>query len=63
MHPPVEAGESLYIMYEACIHALEGAQDPHDYMVWLNFFFILSVFLGFVPTNEPWYEGVGTETS
>jgi hypothetical protein len=46
MHPPVEARESLCIMCAACIHASEGAQDPHDYMGWLNFFFILSVFFG-----------------
>jgi hypothetical protein len=32
MHPPGEAGESLYTMYEACIHAFEGAQDPHDHV-------------------------------
>jgi hypothetical protein len=32
MHPPVEGGESLCIMYEACIHASEGVQDPHDYV-------------------------------
>jgi hypothetical protein len=46
MHPPVEPGESLCIMYEACIHAWEGAQDPHDHVGWLSFFFILSVFFG-----------------
>jgi hypothetical protein len=46
MHPPMEARESLCIKYEACIHASQGAQDLHDYMKWLNFFFILSVFFG-----------------
>jgi hypothetical protein len=47
LHPPVEAGESLCVTCEAWIHALEGAQVPHDHVGVIEFFFILSVFFGF----------------
>jgi hypothetical protein len=30
LHPPHGAGVSLYVVFEACIHALEGAQALHD---------------------------------
>jgi hypothetical protein len=32
MHPPLEAGESLCVAFEACIHASEDAQVPHDHV-------------------------------
>jgi hypothetical protein len=38
IHPPIEAGESLCVMYEACIHASEGAKDPHDHMRVIEYF-------------------------
>jgi hypothetical protein len=28
LHPPQHAGESLCVVFEACIHASEGAQAP-----------------------------------
>jgi hypothetical protein len=51
MHPPLEAGQSLCVTCEACIHALEGAQVLHDNVGMIDFFFILSVFFGFC-TNQ-----------
>jgi hypothetical protein len=52
MHPSLEAGVSLSVTYEACIHASEGAQVPHDHVGMIEFFcFTLSVFLGF-GTNQ-----------
>jgi hypothetical protein len=38
MHPPVEVGESLCKMWEACIHASEGAQVLHDHVGIIDFF-------------------------
>jgi hypothetical protein len=51
LYPPLEAGESLCITCEACIHASEGAQVPHDHMGMIEIFFILIVFFGFC-TNQ-----------
>jgi hypothetical protein len=48
---PLEAEESLCVVFEACIHALEGAQVPHDHMGMIEFIFILSVFFGLC-TNQ-----------
>jgi hypothetical protein len=39
MHPPLEAGESLCIAFEACIHASKGALVPHDHMGMIEFYF------------------------
>jgi hypothetical protein len=39
MHPLVEAGESLCVSFEACTHASEGAQDPHDHVGVIEFYF------------------------
>jgi hypothetical protein len=48
MHPLVEAGESLCVAFEACIHASEGAEDPDDQVGMVEYlYFILSVFFGF----------------
>jgi hypothetical protein len=47
LHLPVEAGESLCVTCKACIHALEGAQVPHDHVGVGKFYFYLSVFFGF----------------
>jgi hypothetical protein len=41
MHPPMEAEESLSVTYEACIHALEGAQVSHDHVGMIELFFLL----------------------
>jgi hypothetical protein len=38
-HPCVEVGESLCVTCEACIHALEGAQVPHDHVGMTEYFF------------------------
>jgi hypothetical protein len=32
LYPPLEARESLCVTCEACIHASEGAQVPHDHV-------------------------------
>jgi hypothetical protein len=32
LHPPQDAGESLCIAFESCIHVLEGAQVLHDHV-------------------------------
>jgi hypothetical protein len=32
LHPLHEAGESLCVVFEACIHASKGAQAPHDHV-------------------------------
>jgi hypothetical protein len=37
LHPPHEAGESLYFSFEACIHASKGAQAPHHHMGLIEF--------------------------
>jgi hypothetical protein len=39
MHPPVEAGECLCIMYEAWNHASEGAHVPHVHVGRIEFRF------------------------
>jgi hypothetical protein len=39
LHPPQEVGESLCVVFEACIHALEGAQVPHDHVGLIEIFF------------------------
>jgi hypothetical protein len=38
IHPPLEARESLYVVFEACIHALEGSRVPHDHVGVIEFF-------------------------
>jgi hypothetical protein len=32
LHPPHEAGESICIVFEACIHAPEAAQASYDHV-------------------------------
>jgi hypothetical protein len=39
MHPPVEAGGSLCIIYEAGSPASEGAHVPHDHVGRIEFRF------------------------
>jgi hypothetical protein len=39
MHPPLEVGESLFVAFEACIHASKGAQVPHDHVGMIEFLF------------------------
>jgi hypothetical protein len=38
LHPPHEAGESICVAFEACIHAPEAAQAPHDHVGLIEFF-------------------------
>jgi hypothetical protein len=40
LHPPQEAGESLCVAFEACIHGSEGEQVPHDHVGLIQLFFI-----------------------
>jgi hypothetical protein len=49
--PPQEAGESLCVVFEACNHASEGAQVPHDHVELVEFFFNQCDFVG-VCTNQ-----------
>jgi TPP-dependent indolepyruvate ferredoxin oxidoreductase alpha subunit len=37
-HPPVEVGESLCVMCEACIRASNCAQVPHDHVGMIELF-------------------------
>jgi hypothetical protein len=37
LHPPQHAGESLCVVFEACIHASEGTQAPHDHVELIAF--------------------------
>jgi hypothetical protein len=39
VHPPHEAGESICVAFEACIHAPEVALAPHDHIGLIEFFF------------------------
>jgi hypothetical protein len=32
LHPPQHGRESICVAFEACIHASEGAQAPHDHV-------------------------------
>jgi hypothetical protein len=38
LHPPHEAGKSLCVAFEACIHASEGAKAPHDHVELIEIF-------------------------
>jgi hypothetical protein len=38
LHPLHGAGESLCVAFEACIHASEGAQAPHDHVGLIAFY-------------------------
>jgi hypothetical protein len=39
LHPHHEARESICVAFEACIHASEVAQAPHDHVGLIEFFF------------------------
>jgi hypothetical protein len=47
MHPPVDAGESLCVAFDACIHASKGAQVHHDQVGVIEFFFHSECIFGF----------------
>jgi hypothetical protein len=47
MHPPLEAGESLCIAFEPCIHVSKGAQVPDDQVGVIEFFIYSECFFGF----------------
>jgi hypothetical protein len=51
LHPPQHAGESLCTAFDACNHASEGAQVPHDHVGLIEFFLIQCDFVGFC-TNQ-----------
>jgi hypothetical protein len=38
LHLPQHVGESVCVAFEACIHALEGAQAPHDHVGCIAFY-------------------------
>jgi hypothetical protein len=46
LHPPHGAGESLCVAFEACIHASEAAQAPHDHVGLIAFCLKKNVFGG-----------------
>jgi hypothetical protein len=39
MHPTLEAGKSLCVAFEACIHASKGALVSHDHVGMIEFYF------------------------
>jgi hypothetical protein len=47
LHPPQHAGESLCVAFEACIHALEGAQAPHEHVGLIAFCLKKMILVGF----------------
>jgi hypothetical protein len=63
LHPPLEAGESLCVTCEACIHASESAQVPHDHVGMIEFFFNSEcIFWVLHQPVSPGGRGLGTET-
>ena len=63
VHPPVEAGESLCITFEACIHASKGAQVPHDHVLMIEFYFYFEcIFWILYQLVSPSGEGLSTKT-
>jgi hypothetical protein len=39
LHPLHEAGESICVVFEACIHASEAAKTSHDHVGLIEFLF------------------------
>ena len=44
LHLPHEARKSLFVAFEACIHASEGAQVSHDYVGFIEILFVSKCF-------------------
>jgi hypothetical protein len=62
-HPPMEAGEILCVMCEACIHASEGARVSHDHFRVIEFVFDSEcIFWVLHQRVSPGGGGLGTET-
>jgi hypothetical protein len=58
LHPPLEARKSLCVTSEACIHASEGAQVPHNHVGMIEVFFYSEyIFWVLHQPNEPWWGG------
>jgi hypothetical protein len=61
--PSLEAGESLYVAFEAYIHASKGAQVPHEHVGMIEFLFYSECIFCFL--HQPVSPGggvLGTET-
>jgi hypothetical protein len=37
LYPPQHAGESICVVFEACVHAPEAALAPHDHVGFMHF--------------------------
>ena len=54
-HLPVEAGKSLCVICEACIHASEGAQVLHDHVGIIEFIFYYECIFWVCTNYQSWW--------